>query len=80
MDDETRLAVVETEYKFISESLKRVEAKLDKYNGTRERIDKVCEEFKEHKEDHWKSAGLVIAGAGVCVTVIMGFLKVAKII
>lgn len=73
--EETRLSVLETEIKFISASQKRIEDKLDKYNGIREKLDNACRDIDDHRKNHWKSAGLIIAGAGIFATLIGIFVK-----
>lgn len=84
-ESDTKLALIEQKMDLLLESfetrLNTLTVKLDRYNGTRERIDALCLEFKdhktnhgdelrEHKANHWQMIGLSVAITGIVVSII----------
>ena len=64
-EGDARIAVLETEYKFIAVTLVRIEDKLDGYNGINADVKNVCQDLKDHKSNHWQAwvvVGVVVAG------------------
>lgn len=74
-ESDTRLALIEQKLDLtlqnMADRFDSIEGKLDKYNGTRERIDGVCKELIEHKTNHWQALTVTVAVMSIIVGVVL---------